>query len=157
MFSLRLTPSGVAAFVAISNRANRSGAVKRRFRPGDFRYRDFLSRHRVSTLISIILRPYLPLPDKRGSTGIKYYKVPAPASGGKGFYESRCRPPDCGEHAAHFSQVARSSKSSGLAHILDRPANHCMSVYAETLRPLVVRRCQFPRLFIRAACVETAP
>jgi len=86
--------------------------------PGDFRYRDFY-RDIGFDLDLDYLRPYLPAPDKRGFTGIKYYKITGRTGEKDG---GRCPAPRATRRATPKGRSAPCSRSSPFVPLLlDQP------------------------------------
>jgi len=111
------TPEGVAVFARDLESARQVWSRNEGY-PGDPRYRDFY-RDIGFDLDFDYVQPYLPSPDHRGFTGIKYHCI----TGGNG--EKRCYDPAAAQaavaaHAAHFL-AARERQLSRVAEVMDRP------------------------------------
>ena len=117
VFAPLMTPAGVAAFGREGESArqvwSRDGGY-----PGDPRYRDFY-RDIGYDLDFDYVRPYLPSPDLRGFTGMKYHRI---TGGGapKAPYQRELALAAAAEHARHFL-AERSRQIATLAADFDRP------------------------------------
>ncbi|MCS7090767.1 MAG: DUF1957 domain-containing protein [Verrucomicrobiota bacterium] len=96
------TPEGLAVF-GRDPESSRQVWSKQEGYPGDPVYRDFY-RDIGFDLDLDYVRPYLPSPDQRGFTGIKYYSITGPGSE-KRPYDRVLAVRRAGEHAAHFLQA----------------------------------------------------
>ena len=134
IFSPILTPNGIAAFGRDIESAKQVWSRDEGY-PGDFRYRDFY-RDIGFDLDLDYLRPYLPAPDKRGFTGIKYHKITG-RSGEKEVYNRAAAVQTANEHLTHFLR-SRVQQIERLSNILDRPADRSVSVRRGIVRTLVV-------------------
>ncbi|HRZ34817.1 MAG TPA: DUF1957 domain-containing protein [Candidatus Paceibacterota bacterium] len=111
------TPEGLAVFGRDIESARQVWSRNEGY-PGDPRYRDFY-RDIGFDLDFDYVRPYLPSPDHRGFTGIKYQSI----TGGKG--GKRCYNPADAQRAvtaqaAHFLE-ARERQLARLAEVMDQP------------------------------------
>ena len=117
VFAPVFTPNGVAAFGRDLDSARQVWSRNEGY-PGDARYRDFY-RDIGFDLDLDYVRPHLPAADKRGFTGIKYYRITG-SGPGKQVYERRAALQTAADHAQHFLD-ARVAQINRLAGILDRP------------------------------------
>lgn len=117
VFAPIMTPAGVAAFGREGESArqvwSRDGGY-----PGDPRYRDFY-RDIGFDLDFEYVRPYLPSPDLRGFTGMKYHRITG-GGGTKAPYQRELALAAAGEHARHFL-AERARQITTLAAAFDRP------------------------------------
>jgi 1,4-alpha-glucan branching enzyme len=115
-FAPIFTPNGLAAFGRDFD-SSRQVWSKHEGYPGDPRYRDFY-RDIGFDLDFEYVKPYLPSPENRGFTGMKYYRITGAAQ--KEIYQRDHALAAASDHAAHFlgERVAQINK---LAGILDRP------------------------------------
>jgi 1,4-alpha-glucan branching enzyme len=116
-FAPILTPNGVAVFGRDLDSAKQVWSRNEGY-PGDPRYRDFY-RDIGFDLELEYLKPYLRAGERRGFTGIKYYRITG-NSGGKTVYERTPALQAAEQHAAHFV-AARTDQIGRLADILERP------------------------------------
>lgn len=110
-------PNGVAAFGRDYD-SSRQVWSKHEGYPGDPRYRDFY-RDIGFDLDFDYVRPYLPSPDNRGFTGIKYYRITGP-QGNKQIYQRDAALHAASGHARHFLDE-RTAQVHQIAPLLDRP------------------------------------
>jgi len=116
-FAPIITPNGVAAFGRDVESARQVWSRNEGY-PGDPRYRDFY-RDIGFDLEQDYVKPYLPGGDKRGFTGLKYYRI----TGGKGSkepYDRKAAMAAVDLHAGHFLE-GRIGQVKKLSGILDRP------------------------------------
>jgi 1,4-alpha-glucan branching enzyme len=116
-FAPIFTSDGVAAFGRDYN-SSRQVWSKHEGYPGDPRYRDFY-RDIGFDLDFDYVRPYLPSPDNRGFTGIKYYRITGHA-GPKEIYRRDAALQAASGHAQHFLDE-RLAQVRALDGLLDRP------------------------------------
>lgn len=116
VFAPVFTPSGVAAFGRDFATAKQVWSKNEGY-PGDVRYRDFY-RDIGFDLDFDYLKPFLPSPEVRGFTGIKYHRITGKTA--KEIYEPMAATRAADEHAGHFLR-ARIEQISKLAAALDRP------------------------------------
>jgi 1,4-alpha-glucan branching enzyme len=116
VFAPIFTPNGIAAFGRDLDSAKQVWSRHEGY-PGDARYRDFY-RDIGFDLDFDYLRPYLPAPEVRGFTGIKYHRITGGA-GDKQVYDPAAADRTADEHAAHFLE-ARTQQIQRLATIMDR-------------------------------------
>jgi len=116
-FAPIFTQNGIAAF-GRDHASARQVWSKQEGYPGDGRYRDFY-RDIGFDLDLDYVRPYLPSPENRGFTGIKYYRITGNTSQ-KEIYQRDQALKAASEHAQHFlnERVAQVQRLTG---ILDRP------------------------------------
>jgi 1,4-alpha-glucan branching enzyme len=117
VFAPVFTPNGIAAFGRDLASAKQVWSKHQGY-PGDPRYRDFY-RDIGFDLDFDYVKPYLPAPDTRGFTGIKYCRITA-RSGHKEPYNRSSALQTAAEHAGHFLN-ARLDQIRHLAGILNRP------------------------------------
>jgi 1,4-alpha-glucan branching enzyme len=117
MFAPILTSAGVAAFGRDRDSARQVWSRDEGY-PGDPRYRDFY-RDIGFDLDLDYLKPHLLAPEKRGFTGIKYYRITGPG-GARELYAPEPARQAASEQAAHFLQT-RVDQIQRLSKILDRP------------------------------------
>jgi 1,4-alpha-glucan branching enzyme len=115
-FAPIFTPNGVAAFGRDYD-SSRQVWSKHEGYPGDPRYRDFY-RDIGFDLDFDYVRPYLPSPDNRGFTGIKYFRITGERE--KQIYERDHALAMASEHARHF-MAERLAQVQQVAPLLDRP------------------------------------
>jgi 1,4-alpha-glucan branching enzyme len=111
------TPAGTAAFGRDPESARQVWSRHEGY-PGDRRYRDFY-RDIGFDLDYDYVKPYLPAPGHRGTTGIKYYRI----TGGAPEKEPYDRPAAleaADQHAGQFL-AARLAQVQAVAGMLDRP------------------------------------
>src|SRR5436190_20975157 len=117
VFAPIFTPNGIAAFGRELDSAKQVWSRHEGY-PGDARYRDFY-RDIGFDLDFDYVRPYLPSPEHRGFTGIKYHRITGGA-GAKEPYDRRAALRAADEHAGDFL-AARLDQFQRLAGIMDRP------------------------------------
>lgn len=117
VFAPIFTPNGIAAFGRDLDSARQVWSRHEGY-PGDARYRDFY-RDVGFDLDLDYVRPFLPSPDVRGFTGIKYHRITG-ASGAKEIYDRPAAIQTADGHATHFLG-ARLEQIGQLAGIMDRP------------------------------------
>lgn len=111
------TPNGIAAFGRDPASARQVWSRAEGY-PGDARYRDFY-RDAGYDLDFDYVRPYLPSPDHRGFTGLKYHRITG-ATPDKALYDRAAALRAAAEHAADFLR-RRSAELQRLSGLLDRP------------------------------------
>lgn len=117
VFAPLYTLNGIAAFGRDHDSAKQVWSRHEGY-PGDPRYRDFY-RDIGFDLDFDYVKPYLPAPDHRGFTGIKYYRITG-GNADKQVYNRTVALRAADEHASHFLG-ARIGQIQKLAGILDRP------------------------------------
>src|SRR2546425_68585 len=117
VFAPIFTPNGIAAFGRDLDSAKQVWSRHEGY-PGDPRYRDFY-RDIGFDLDFDYVRPYLPSPEVRGFTGMKYHRISA-GTGAKEVYDRAAAGRTADEHAGHFL-AARIRQIQRLAEIMDRP------------------------------------
>ncbi len=117
VFAPIFTPNGVAAFGRDFESARQVWSKQQGY-PGDGRYRDFY-RDIGFDLDFDYIKPYLPTPDMRGFTGIKYHRITGDTFD-KQVYDRTAALRAADEHAAHFLQ-ARMDQLGKLGAIMDKP------------------------------------
>lgn len=116
-FAPVFTPDGLAAFGRDLDSARQVWSRNEGY-PGDPRYRDFY-RDIGFDLDFEYVRAYLPSPDHRGFTGIKYHAIGG-VKGEKRIYQPAAAQAAVQEHAAHFL-AARQRQLTRVEEIMDRP------------------------------------
>ncbi|HNQ90757.1 MAG TPA: DUF1957 domain-containing protein [Verrucomicrobiota bacterium] len=111
------TPEGLAVFGRDRDSARQVWSRGEGY-PGDPRYRDFY-RDIGFDLDYEYVRPYLPSPNHRGFTGVKYHAITG-GSGEKRLYDPAAARRAAEEHAAHFC-AARAAQLEAAAAVMDRP------------------------------------
>ncbi|HAV62252.1 MAG TPA: DUF1957 domain-containing protein [Verrucomicrobiales bacterium] len=117
VFAPLYLPNGVAAFGRDLESARQVWSRNEGY-PGDSRYRDFY-RDIGFDLDWDYVRPYVPSPDQRGFTGIKYHRITS-WQGPKEAYDRNQALWLAAEHAQHFLD-ARVNQVRHLNGIMDRP------------------------------------
>jgi 1,4-alpha-glucan branching enzyme len=117
VFAPIYTPNCIAAFGRDMDSAKQVWSRHEGY-PGDVRYRDFY-RDIGFDLDFDYVKPYLPSPDHRGFTGIKYHQITGGA-GAKNIYQRDEALQVAAGHAGHFLG-ARIEQIQRLAAIMDRP------------------------------------
>jgi 1,4-alpha-glucan branching enzyme len=117
VFAPIFTPNGIAAFGRDLDSAKQVWSKHEGY-PGDANYRDFY-RDIGFDLDLDYVRPYMPAPDKRGFTGIKYFRITGD-SPEKQVYHRAVALQTAAGHAQHFLE-ARVAQIERLAGIMDRP------------------------------------
>jgi len=147
VFAPIFTPNGLAAFGRDLDSARQVWSKHEGY-PGDPRYRDFY-RDIGFDLDWDYVRPYLPAPDHRGFTGIKYHRITM-GGGAKEVYrrDEALRVAD--EHAGHFLG-ARMGQVQHLAGIMDRPPILVSPYDAELFGHWWYEGPEFLNLFVRKA------
>ena len=117
VFAPIVSPNGVAAFARDFESAKQVWSRNEGY-PGDSRYRDFY-RDIGFDLEHDYVKPYLPGTDKRGFTGLKYYRI-TDASAAKEVYDRKAALAAVDGHAGHFFD-ARIAQIHKVAAVMDRP------------------------------------
>ena len=117
VFAPILTPSGVAAFGRDLDSAKQVWSKHEGY-PGDTNYREFY-RDIGFDLDFDYVKPHLPAPDKRGFTGIKYFRITGNAPEKQGYHRAAALQ-TAASHAQHFLET-RIAQIQRLAEIMDRP------------------------------------
>ena len=147
VFAPVFTPNGVAAFGRDFESARQVWSKHEGY-PGDERYRDFY-RDIGFDLDFDYVKNYLPAPEHRGFTGIKYHRITG-HSGEKQVYDRAAAMRVANEHADHFLR-ARMEQISKLAAIMDRPPIVVSPYDAELFGHWWYEGPEFLNLFIRKA------
>jgi 1,4-alpha-glucan branching enzyme len=150
IFAPILTQNGIAAFGRDIESAKQVWSRNEGY-PGDFRYRDFY-RDIGFDLDLDYLRPYLPAPDSRGFTGLKYYKITG-RNGEKEAYNRAAAIQTVNEHATHFL-TSRMQQIERLSRILDRPPIVVCPYDAELFGHWWYEGSEFLDLFVRKVCSD---
>ncbi|HEY2084286.1 MAG TPA: 1,4-alpha-glucan branching protein domain-containing protein, partial [Verrucomicrobiae bacterium] len=117
VFAPIFTPNGIAAFGRDLDSAKQVWSKHEGY-PGDANYRDFY-RDIGFDLDLDYVQPYMPASDKRGFTGIKYFRITGD-SPEKQVYNRVAALQTAAGHAQHFLE-ARVAQIERLARIMDRP------------------------------------
>lgn len=147
VFAPVLTPNGIAAFARDLDSARQVWSRHEGY-PGDPRYRDFY-RDVGFDLDFDYVRPYLPSPELRGFTGLKYHRITAPTPD-KAIYDRALALKAADEHANHFL-TARRGQARQLGGILDRPPLLVAPYDAELFGHWWYEGPDFLDLFVRKA------
>ncbi len=118
VFAPIFTPNGIAAFGRDLESARQVWSRDQGY-PGDERYRDFY-RDIGFDLDYDYVKPYLPAPDERTFTGIKYFRITG-GHGEKKTYDRNAALQVAADHAQHFLN-ARVAQIQHLNGITERPA-----------------------------------
>ena len=117
VFAPVFTPAGLAVFARDPDSARQVWSRQGGY-PGDPRYRDFY-RDIGYDLDLEYVRPFLPTPDQRGFTGIKYHRITGPA-GATEVYDRDAALRTARGQARHFFE-ARRAHLSRLSDLMERP------------------------------------
>ena len=150
VFAPLLTPAGVAAFGRDRDSAKQVWSRDSGY-PGDPRYRDFY-RDIGFDLDLDYVKPYLPAPDRRGFTGIKYYRI-TNRSAHKDLYAREAALEAAAEHAQHFLGE-RKAQILKLTGILERPPIVVCPYDAELFGHWWYEGPEFLDSFVRKACQD---
>jgi 1,4-alpha-glucan branching enzyme len=140
-------PNGIAAFGRDLDSARQVWSKEEGY-PGDPRYRDFY-RDVGFDLDFDYVRPYLPSPDLRGFTGIKYHRISG-QEGAKEIYNRQEALQVADQHAGHFLG-ARMGQIQHLAGIMDRPPLLLSPYDAELFGHWWYEGPEFLNVFVRKA------
>ncbi len=147
VFAPIYTPNGIAAFGRDLDSAKQVWSKHEGY-PGDPAYRDFY-RDIGFDLDLDYVKPYMPASDKRGFTGIKYYRITGEDEA-KHVYRRADALHRADAHAHHFLQ-ARVAQIEKLAGILDRPPLVLSPYDAELFGHWWYEGPEFLDLFVRKA------
>jgi 1,4-alpha-glucan branching enzyme len=150
VFTPIFTPNGIAAFGRDLDSAKQVWSKNEGY-PGDPRYRDFY-RDIGFDLDFDYIRPYLPSPEVRGFTGIKYHRITGGA-GAKDVYDRQAALRVADEHAGHFLG-ARMDQIRRLADIMDRPPLVLSPYDAELFGHWWYEGPEWLDYFVRKACYD---
>ncbi len=150
VFAPIVLPNGVAAFGRDLDSARQVWSRNEGY-PGDPRYRDFY-RDIGFDLDWDYVRPYVPSPDLRGFTGIKYHRITG-WQGRKEVYDRNQALRLAAEHAQHFLD-ARISQVRHLSGIMDRPPLLVCPYDAELFGHWWYEGPEFLNFFMRKACYD---
>ena len=150
VFAPIFTPNGIAAFGRDLDSAKQVWSRHEGY-PGDPRYRDFY-RDIGFDLDFDYVRPYLPSPEVRGFTGMKYHRITA-GTGAKEVYDRGAAERRADEHAAHFL-AARIQQIQRLAGIMDRPPLILSPYDAELFGHWWYEGLEWLDYFVRKACCD---
>jgi 1,4-alpha-glucan branching enzyme len=148
VFAPILTSNGIAAFGRDLHSARQVWSRQEGY-PGDARYRDFY-RDVGFDLDLDYVRPYLPTADKRGFTGLKYFRITGRTEA-KEVYDRQAAVRAAEEHASHFL-AARMAQIRRVAEILDRPPLVVSPYDAELFGHWWFEGPEFLDFFVRKAC-----
>jgi 1,4-alpha-glucan branching enzyme len=143
-----LTAHGLAAFGRDPESARQVWSRTEGY-PGDPRYRDFY-RDIGYDLDFEYVQPYLPSPDHRGFTGIKYHRITGPTDEKK-VYEPARALEAAASHAEHFLD-ARHRQLHHAAGVLGQPPLLLMPYDAELFGHWWFEGMEFVDRFVRQAC-----
>lgn len=149
-FAPIFTPNGIAAFGRDLESAKQVWSRQEGY-PGDGRYRDFY-RDIGFDLDMDYVRPYLPSPEHRGFTGLKYWRIEGDRHG-KHLYHRRNAIEAAAQHAQHFLE-ARITQFQHLASVMDRPPLLLSPYDAELFGHWWHEGPEFLDLFVRKACYD---
>ncbi len=147
VFAPIFTPNGIAAFGRDLESAKQVWSKHEGY-PGDPLYRDFY-RDIGFDLDLDYLKKYLPSPEHRGFTGVKYYRITG-TDGAKAIYDRNAALRKADEHASHFLS-ARVQQVQHLAGIMDRPPLILCPYDAELFGHWWYEGPEFLDLFVRKA------
>lgn len=147
VFAPVFTPNGVAAFGRDFESATQVWSQQQGY-PGDIDYRDFY-RDIGFDLDWDYVRPYLPSPDHRGFTGIKYHRITG-GTGEKDVYRRDAALRKADEHAGHFLH-ARVDQMNRLLNVMERPPIVIAPYDAELFGHWWYEGPEFLNLFVRKA------
>jgi 1,4-alpha-glucan branching enzyme len=148
VFAPIYTPAGLAAFGRDPESARQVWSKHEGY-PGDPRYRDFY-RDVGFDLDFDYVKPYLPSPDQRGFTGLKYYRITG-GTADKQPYDRAVALQTAAEHAGHFLN-ARRAQFKKLAAVMDRPPLVVAPYDAELFGHWWYEGPEFLDAFVRQAC-----
>jgi 1,4-alpha-glucan branching enzyme len=147
IFAPVLTPNGLAAFGRDLASAKQVWSRDEGY-PGDPRYRDFY-RDIAFDLDLDYLRPYLPAPDRRSFTGMKYFAITGKTKS-KAVYSRAAAAAAVDEHASHFL-AARMAQLQRAGEIVGRPPIAVAPYDAELFGHWWYEGPEFLDLFVRKA------
>ncbi len=150
VFAPLFTPNGVAAFGRDLESAKQVWSRQEGY-PGDHRYRDFY-RDIGFDLDLDYVAPYVPSPEHRGFTGIKYHAISGD-NHDKQIYDRASALRVADEHAGHFLH-ARVSQIQELAGFMDRPPLIVAPYDAELFGHWWYEGPEFLDWFVRKACYD---
>ncbi|HSH93414.1 MAG TPA: 1,4-alpha-glucan branching protein domain-containing protein [Roseimicrobium sp.] len=150
VFAPLFTPNGIAAFGRDLESAKQVWSKHEGY-PGDPRYRDFY-RDIGYDLDYDYVRPYLPDPQQRGFTGIKYHRITGDTMN-KMVYDRAEALRAADDHANHFL-AARCKQIEHLSGIMDRPPLVVSPYDAELFGHWWYEGPEFLDLFVRKAVYD---
>jgi 1,4-alpha-glucan branching enzyme len=150
VFAPLFTPNGLAVFGRDLETARQVWSREEGY-PGDPRYRDFY-RDIGFDLDLDYVAAYLPSPDHRGFTGLKYHAITGPTQSKRG-YDRTAALQAADEHASQFLH-ARIDQFQRLASIMDRPPLLVAPYDAELFGHWWYEGPEFLDLFVRKACCD---
>ena len=150
VFAPVFTPNGIAAFGRDLDSAKQVWSKHEGY-PGDVHYRDFY-RDIGFDLDLDYVKPYMPASDKRGFTGIKYFRI-TDGTQDKQVYNRVTALQTAAGHAHHFLE-ARMAQIQHLAGIMDRPPLVLSPYDAELFGHWWYEGPEFLDYFVRKACYD---
>lgn len=150
VFAPIVLPNGVAALGRDLDSARQVWSRNEGY-PGDPRYRDFY-RDVGFDLDWDYVRPYVPSPDQRGFTGLKYHRITG-WQGRKEVYDHDQAVRLAAEHAQHFLE-ARIEQVRHLGGIMDRPPLLVCPYDAELFGHWWYEGPEFLNFFLRKTCYD---
>ncbi len=150
VFAPVFTPNGIAAFGRDLDSARQVWSRHEGY-PGDFRYRDFY-RDIGFDLDFDYVKPYLPSPEQRGFTGIKYWGITG-LTQDKDIYDRKAALQAATEHAGHFlgERIAQIERA---AAVMDRAPLVLCPYDAELFGHWWYEGPEFLDGFVRKACFD---
>jgi 1,4-alpha-glucan branching enzyme len=149
IFDPIFTPNGLAAFGRDLD-SSRQVWSRHEGYPGDGRYRDFY-RDIGFDLDFDYVKPYLPTPEIRGFTGIKYYRITGGAQ--KEIYQRDLALQAAAEHAGHFLGE-RMAQAGKVVSLLGHPPMVVAPYDAELFGHWWYEGPEFLDYFARKACYD---
>jgi 1,4-alpha-glucan branching enzyme len=150
VFAPVYTPNGVAVFGRDQETARQVWSRQEGY-PGDPRYRDFY-RDVGFDLDLDYVAPYLPSPNHRGFTGLKYHAITGETHK-KSHYDRADALQAADAHASHFLRC-RLDQFQRLAAIMDRPPLLVAPYDAELFGHWWYEGPEFLDLFVRKTCCD---
>jgi 1,4-alpha-glucan branching enzyme len=150
VFAPLYAPNGVAAFGRDLESAKQVWSRQEGY-PGDPRYRDFY-RDIGFDLDFDYVAPFLPSPDHRGFTGVKYHAISG-NNHAKGYYDRAIALRAADDHASHFLH-ARVEQIRHLTGFMDRPPLIVAPYDAELFGHWWYEGPEFLDWFVRKACFD---
>ncbi len=151
IFAPLFTESSVAAFGREPESARQVWSRHEGY-PGDPHYRDFY-RDVGFDLDLDYIRPYLPAPDQRGFTGLKYYAITGKSALDKEIYDRHAALQTADQHASQFL-AARLNQIRALGSGFDRPPLMVAPYDAELFGHWWYEGPEFLDLLVRKTCYD---
>jgi len=151
MFAPLLTSNGIAAFVRDQHSARQVWSREEGY-PGDPWYRDFY-RDIGFDLDLDYVKPFLPAPQQRSFTGIKYHRITSRKKREKEVYERAAAVRTANRHAGEFLE-ARTEQLRRVGEILDRPPLLVSAYDAELFGHWWYEGPEFLDYFVRKASYD---